>query len=108
MSSAGSVLAMIQSLRNNKNLLKTREKYFSGLNNRIAKQYRHHSKQHKQMSNEQLEKLRAKLIRESRTALIKKCLALTIALCLTVLIVLWLNNNVELEDFNQKVRFKIF
>ena len=105
MSSAGHVMAMIQSLRNNRNLLKKREKLFTGLNSRIAGKYRHHTQNNKQMSEEQLKALRKKLISENRIMLLKKIVVLFFIIIALTVFFLWLNDAVDLNVINERYGF---
>lgn len=105
MSYAGHVIAMIQTLRNNRNLLKKRDKLFTGLNKRIAKNYRHRTKQEKTMSKEQLDALRLKLIRENRLLLVKKISTLVFIVVLIIVLFIWLNNVIDLEKLNERYGF---
>ncbi|WP_430814431.1 hypothetical protein [Carboxylicivirga sp. RSCT41] len=106
MSSAGHVMAMIQSMRNNRNLLKKRDILFNGLNKRVAKKYRHHTSQEQQMSAEQLQALRTRLVKENRQLLIKKMLVLIILIVLLALFFVWLNDALDLELINERYGFQ--
>ncbi|MBK3518634.1 hypothetical protein [Carboxylicivirga marina] len=105
MSFAGHVLAMIQTMRNNRNLVHKRDKLFTGLNKRISKNYRHHTKQQKKMSAEQLEALRSKLIKENRQLFVKKVIVLSLVIGFIVVFFLWLNNAMDLNVINERYGF---
>lgn len=106
MSSAGSVLAMIQSLRNNRNLVKKRDKLFTGLNKRIAGKYRHHTQNNKQMSEDELNALRQRLIRENRSMLLKRISVLVFIIVSLTIFFLWLNDAVDLDVINERYGFQ--
>ncbi|GEM_PF-6490324 len=69
----------------------------AGLNDRISKQYRHHTRRDNKMSTEQLTALRGKLIRENRILLIKKTILMITLLTAICFFLLWLNGNVDLN-----------
>lgn len=106
MSSAGHVMAMIQTMRNNRNLVKKREKFFSGLGKRIAKKYRHHTRHEQQMSAEQLQALRARLIKENKQLLIKKTIVLCVVVVFLTLFIIWMNGALDLELINKRYGFQ--
>ncbi|TRX65829.1 hypothetical protein [Carboxylicivirga sp. M1479] len=106
MSSAGHVFAMIQSLRNNRNLLKKRDKFFSGFNKRVAKGYRQHTRHDKKMSKEELQTLRLKLIKENKRLLFKKVIVLSISIAFIIVFIIWINKALDLELINNRYGFQ--
>ncbi len=99
MSYAGHVLAMIQRIKENRELIGKRDRFFSGMNNKIVKSYKHHYKHDKKMSAEQKALLRQKLIQENRKEVVKKVMALCVAIIVIGTLVWLVQNHLELEDF---------
>nr|WP_321406325.1 hypothetical protein [uncultured Carboxylicivirga sp.] len=99
MSYAGHVLDMIQRMRNNRELLKKRDRLFTGLSKKIAHNYRHHPAHQKELSPEQRTILREKLIRENRIDLTKKIVAFFLAVSIVSVLFLLLRGYLDLNDF---------
>lgn len=99
MSSAGHVMAMIKSMRDNRELLKKRTSLFRGLNKKISSSYRNLTKEQKQMSKEELSALRQKLIRQNRLVYLKQVFAFVLALIIVGLLIYWANQKLDLKDF---------
>ncbi len=99
MSFAGHVFAMIQQQKANRKLLGKRARLFSGMDKQIAGKYRHHTREQKHLSPEELSQLRLKLIREERIQMLKKGIALFLAFVIVAALIYWLRTSLNLEDF---------
>lgn len=99
MSFAGHVLDMIHRQKNNRKLVSRRRRLFSGMNEQIALKYRHHTRDEKYLSPEQLNELKARLIMEGRLQFIKKCMAFLLASIIVILLFYGISHFLSLEDF---------
>ncbi len=98
MSGAGSVLAMITSLKNNK---RKRETFFKGVQ---AAKHKKHALYHKNISEEQLNIIKVKIqkdfLKERRKFTIIYIIITIVILIGITLLILFLNNNVNLNSFD--------
>ena len=99
MSYAGHVLDMIQRMKNNRDLLKKRDGLFSGMNKKIVHSYRHHPSHQKELTQEQKEQLRARLIKEKRVDTLKRIVALSVAIVIVAVMFALIRGYIDLEDF---------
>ncbi len=99
MSSAGHVMAMIKSMRDNRELVKKKTSLFKGLNKKISSSYRHQTKEQKELSADELNALRQKLIRQNRLAFFKQVVAFVLALIIAGVLLYWANQSLDLKDF---------
>jgi len=99
MSYAGHVLDMIQRMKNNRDLLKKRDGLFSGMSKKIVHSYRRHPSHQKELTQEQKDQLRARLIKDKRVEMIKRIVALTLAIVIVAVLFAFIRGYVNLEDF---------
>lgn len=99
MSYAGHVQAMIQRIKENRELIGKRDMLFSGMNDKIVKSYRHSTRPDKHITLEQKLLLRQKLIKEYRREFVRNVLALCLAIIILGVVAWLIQNHLRLEHF---------